>query len=93
MLRDRYAPQDRFALVPSAGLALDPVLAQLDRLLDDDDLYQRVRADLARRRPQTTRRGRHSTPVEVILRMLIVKHILDTIRQRGEAADILRQTA
>ncbi len=38
MLRDRYAPQDLFALVPSAGLALEPVLAQLDRLLDDDDL-------------------------------------------------------
>lgn len=75
MLRDRYAPQDLFALVPSAGLALDPVLAQLDRLLDDDDLYQRVRADLATRRPQTTRRGRHSTPVEVILRLLVVRRL------------------
>ena len=73
MLRDRYAPQDLFALVPSAGLALDPVLAQRDTLLDDDDLYQRVRADLARRRPQTTTRGRHSTPVEVILRLLVVR--------------------
>lgn len=75
MLRDRYAPQDLFALVPSAGLALDPVLAQLDALLDDDDLYQRVRADLAKRRPQTTRRGRHSTPVEAILRLLVVKRL------------------
>src|SRR3954468_13859968 len=75
MLRDRYAPQDLFALVPSAGLALDPLLAQLDRLLDDDALYQRVRADLATRRPQTTRRGRHSTPVEVLLRLLVVKRL------------------
>src|SRR6478736_3431488 len=75
MLRDRYTPQDRFALVPSAGLALDPVLAQLDALLDDDDLYQRVRADLAQRRPQTTRRGRHSTPVEAILRLLVVRRL------------------
>src|SRR4051794_15126172 len=75
MLRDRYAPQDLFALVPSAGLALDPVLAQLDRLLDDDALYQRVRADLATRRPQTTRRGRRSTPVEVILRLLVIKRL------------------
>ena len=75
MLRDRYAPQDLFALVPSAGLALDPVLAQLDRLLDDDALYQRVRADLATRRPQTTRRGRRSTPVEVLLRRLVVKRL------------------
>jgi transposase, IS5 family len=75
MLRDRYAPQDLFALVPSAGLGLDPVLARLDRLLDDDDLYQRVRADLAQRRPQTTKRGRHSTPVEVILRLLVIRRL------------------
>jgi IS5 family transposase len=75
MLRDRYAPQDLFTLVPSAGLTLDPVLAHLDRLLDDDDLYQRVRADLATRRPQTATRGRHSTPVEVILRLLVVKRL------------------
>jgi len=75
MLRDRYAPQDLFALVPAAGLALDPVLAHLDTLLDDDALYQRVRADLARRRPQTATRGRHSTPVEVILRLLVVRRL------------------
>lgn len=75
MLRDRYAPQNLFTLVPGTGLALDPVLAQLDRLLDDDDLYQRVRADLATRRPQTTRRGRRSTPVEVILRLLVIKRL------------------
>lgn len=77
MLRDRYAPQDLFALVPMAGLAFDPVLAQLDTLLDDDELYQRVRADLARRRPRTATRGRHSTPVEVILRLLVVKRLYD----------------
>ncbi len=75
MLRDRYTPQDLFALVPSAGLALDPVLAQLDTLLEDDALYQRVRADLATRRPHTTTRGRPSTPVTVILRLLIVKRL------------------
>src|SRR3954451_15612052 len=75
MLRDRYAPQDLFALVPSAGLTLDPVLAQLDALLDDDALYQCVRADLAQRRPRTATRGRHSTPVEVVLRLLVVKRL------------------
>jgi IS5 family transposase len=75
MLRDRYAPQDLFALVPTANLALDPVLARLDRLLDDDALYQRVRADLSKRYPQTIRRGRHSTPVEVVLRLLVVKRL------------------
>jgi len=75
MLRDRYAPQDLFALVPAANLALDPVLARLDALLDDDALYQCVRADLSQRYPQTIRRGRHSTPVEVVLRLLVVKRL------------------
>jgi len=75
MLRDRYEPQDLFALVPKLQLALDPELAQLDQLLDDDELFQRVRADLARRRPHTMTRGRPSTPVEVILRLLVVKRL------------------
>ncbi len=77
MLRDRYAPQDLFALVPQLQLALDPVLAQLDGLLDDDELFQRVRVDLARRRPHTVTRGRPATPVEVILRLLVVKRLYD----------------
>ena len=75
MLRDRYAPLDLFALVPKRQLELDPALAQLDQLLEDDALCQRVRADLARRDPKITTRGRHSTPVEVILRLLVVKRL------------------
>jgi IS5 family transposase len=75
MLRDRYTPMHLFDLVPALGLALDPVLAQLDHLLDDDTLCQAVKADLAHRRPRTLRDGRPSTPVEVILRMLAVKHL------------------
>jgi IS5 family transposase len=74
-LRDRDAPQDLFALVPTANLALDPVLAQLETLLDDDALYQGVRADRSQRYPQTATRGRHSTPVEVILRLLVVRRL------------------
>jgi transposase, IS5 family len=51
------------------------VLAQLDTLLDDDALFQQVKADLSQRYPLTTRTGRPSTPVEVILRMLLIKHL------------------
>src|SRR5205807_4401012 len=54
---------------------MDPLLAQLDPLLDDDVLFQRVRAHFARRYPHTPTRGRHSTPVEVLLRVLVVKHL------------------
>jgi len=58
-------------------LAMDPVLARLDGLLEDDALFGRVRADLARRAPESLTRGRHSTPVEVILRMLVVRRLDD----------------
>ncbi len=75
MLRDRYEPVDLFALVPQLGLEFEPQLAQLDRLLDDDELFARVRADLARRYPLTPVHGRRSTPVEVLLRMLVVMRL------------------
>jgi IS5 family transposase len=75
MLRERYTPMNVFDLVPTLSMALDPVLTQLDHLLDDDTLFQTVKADLACRFPRTLRDGRPSTPVEVILRMLVVKHL------------------
>jgi IS5 family transposase len=75
MLRDRYAPVDLFALAPSLSLEFEPVLARLDGLLDDDVLFRAVRDDLARRRPHTLETGRPSTPVEVLLRLLIVRRL------------------
>ena len=65
MLRDRYDPVDLFAMVPSLGMQMDPVLAQMDALLDNDGLFQTVRADLLRRFPRTRTIGRPSTPAEV----------------------------
>jgi len=75
MLRDRSAPVDLFALVPALELRFEPELAELDRLLEDDQLFQHIKADLSRRRPHTTETGRPSTPVEVILRLLVVQHL------------------
>jgi transposase, IS5 family len=74
MIRERYEPISLFDLVPLA-CRFEPVLAQLDRLLDDDRLFTSVKADLARRHPHSTATGRPSTPVEVLLRLLIVKHL------------------
>jgi IS5 family transposase len=75
MLRDRYDPVDIFAKVPQLSRAMDPVLAQIDTLLDDDAIVQQIKADLSKRYRHTTRTGRPSTPVEVILRMLVIKHL------------------
>src|SRR5690349_14462959 len=84
MLRDRYPPVDLCATVPQLGLKFEPQLAQLDRLLDDDQLFALVRADLARRYPRTGSRGRPSTPVEVILRMLVVMRLCGWSYEQAE---------
>lgn len=75
MLRERYDPMNLFEHIPALGMQTDAVLTQLDTLLDDDMLFQALKADLATRFPRTSNFGRPSTPVEVILRMLVVKHL------------------
>jgi IS5 family transposase len=75
MIIDRYEPVNLFALVPQLGTGFDPELRELDCLLDDDVIFQQVKADLTRAHPQSSRKGRHSTPVEVILRMLLVRRL------------------
>ncbi len=71
MLVDRYTPEDVFARVPEVAAQTEPVLKTLDRLLDDDQLYQQVRTDLGKRYRLTLVHGRRSTPVEVIPRLLL----------------------
>lgn len=84
MIVDRYDPVNVFELVPKLSLEMEPKLVELDRLLEDDVLFQRVKADLARRYPNTLRLGRHSTPVEVILRMLVVRRLYDWSYEQTE---------
>lgn len=95
MIVERYDPVNLFALVPKLALAMDPELAELDRLLEDDALVQQVKADLARRAPRSLTRGRRSPAVEVILRMLVVRRLYDWSYARTEqfVADslVLRQ--
>ena len=75
MLVDHYEAEDVFSRVPRMAERIDPVLNKLDQLLDDDELYSQVRADEGSRYRYTLVHGRHSTPVEVILRMLIEPRI------------------
>src|SRR3954453_4380362 len=75
MIVDRHPPVRLFGLVPELPDAFEPELAQLDRLLEDDEIFRRVKADMARRRPHSLTLGRPGTPVEAILRLLIVKRL------------------
>ncbi len=84
MLIDRYSKEDIFARVPQMTQRIDPVLQQLDPLLDDDEVYQQVRSDFGKRYRQTLMHGRHSTPVEVLLCMLLLKHLFGWSYQETE---------
>lgn len=76
MLRDKYDFDPAFwAIIEQQALKMDPELAIIDRLLEDEELYQLIKADLANHRPKTLLTGRKSTPVEVIIRMLAVKRL------------------
>ena len=53
MIIDRHPPVRLFGLVPGLPEAFEPELAQLDRLLEDDAIFRRVKADMARRPGRT----------------------------------------
>jgi hypothetical protein len=42
MLRDRYDPMNLFEYIPTLSMQRDPMLTQMDTLLDDDGLFQAV---------------------------------------------------
>ncbi len=75
MLRDKYEIDKFFMDIQKLTSEMDGELAQIDRLLDNDELFEMVKSDLSQRYPKTLQTGRKSTPVEVILRMLVVKHL------------------
>lgn len=50
-------------------------MAHADQALDDDEIVAAVYEALARRHPQSRRRGRPGVPAEVVLRLLVLKHI------------------
>ena len=76
MLRDKYEFDPAFwAIIEHQALKMDPELAAIDRMLEDEELYQLIKADPAKHRPKTLVTGRNSTPVEVILRMLALKRL------------------
>jgi IS5 family transposase len=76
MLCDRYEPDPFFwAIIEQLAVEMEPELAQIDKLLDDDTLFQLIKHDMSQRYPRTLETGRPSTPVEVNLRMLAVKRL------------------
>jgi transposase, IS5 family len=73
MIVDRYTPMNVFALMPGLMTKMDPGLAELDALLEDDLLFQAVKGAMSQRAAHSATRGRPTTPVEVVLRMLVLR--------------------
>jgi transposase, IS5 family len=53
----------------------EPWMRVVDELLEDDTLLDIVYDAQGKRHAQSRTRGRHQTPAEVVLRMLILKHV------------------
>ncbi len=75
MLRECYPVDKLFEEITEHFPKMDPNLVKIDAHLEDEALYQLIRADLSKRRPKSLETGRNSTPVEVALRMLVIKRL------------------
>ena len=79
-IRYRQSPQD--AELFAQALRALPVeswwedwMRHADRLLDDPELVNIVHQVQLKRRPKSRTRGRLSTPTEVVLRLMVLKHV------------------
>jgi IS5 family transposase len=75
MLVEHYPTDKRFEELLRYFPELSAELKKIDTYLEDEKLYRLIRDDLAKRYPKTKETGRNSTPVEVVLRMLVVKRL------------------
>ena len=75
MLVEHYSTDKRFEELLRYFPEVSAELKKIDGYLEDEKLYRLIRDDLAKRYPKTKETGRHSTPVEVLLRMLVVKRL------------------
>ena len=64
-------------LLPDSDKLWPAWLKRVDRLLEDEAVIDTMATALEQRWPQSRTRGRAGTPAEVVLRMLILKHLHD----------------
>jgi len=78
MVQRRQRERSLFEVLLPDGHKLWPDwLRKIDMLLEDDAVIEVVAQALEKRWPQSRRRGRLGTPAEVVIRLLILKHLFD----------------
>lgn len=77
MVREKHEQIDIFeSMLPMGDIVLDPVLQHIDELLDQaPEILEEIKAIFQNRRTNSKTCGRGSHPVEVILRLIILKHL------------------
>lgn len=86
MLVEHYPTDKRFEDLLGYFPELSRELQKIDEYLEDEKLYRMIRADLSKRYPKTKETGRNSTPMEVVLRMLVVKRLYGYSYEETERA-------
>ena len=78
MAQRRQRERSLFEMLLPDGHKLWPDwLRRIDTALEDDAVIEVVAQALEKRWPQSRRRGRLGTPADVVIRMLILKHVFD----------------
>jgi len=78
MVRRKQRERSLFEVLLPDGHKLWPDwLRRIDSVLEDEAVIEVVALALEARWPESRRRGRPGTPAEVVIRMLILKHLFD----------------
>jgi IS5 family transposase len=78
MVRRRQRERSLFeVLLPDADKLWPAWLKRIDTVLEDEAVIETIATALEQRWPHSRKRGRPGTPAEVVLRMLILKHLHD----------------
>lgn len=75
MLRQKYECDKEFSILIQLIGEMHNSIYIIDKVLSDEHLFRLIESDLSKRYQNTTKTGSKSTPVEVVLRMLALKHL------------------
>ena len=77
MVQLRHSPHNRGEVffAREAESLREAWMKEVDTILEDELLLDLIYVQLGRRHPQSRKRGRPSTPAEVVLRLMVLKHV------------------
>jgi IS5 family transposase len=84
-LRHRQRNLGEAFFAREAESLMEAWMKEVDEILEDEQLLDLVYEQLGRRYPQSRKRGRNSTPAEVALRLMVLKHV------RNRSYDVLER--